>query len=240
VRIDKFISLEGHTRAEARALVRSSRVTVDGVIIRDASFSVDENAALVRLNGEEVIFSSSLHLMLNKPAGVLTAADDPARETVMDLLPAYARSRGCMPVGRLDMDTEGLLLFTTDGQLAHRLLSPRRKVEKRYLATVNAPLSPDDAEAFLRGVPLSDFVALPASLEITGDARVAYVTLTEGKYHQVKRMFAARGKRVVALARVAFGGLALDPALAPGGWRALTTAEVEVVYAAAGMGNAKT
>ena len=140
-----------------------------------------------------------------------------------------------MPVGRLDMDTEGLLLFTTDGRLAHRLLSPKRRVEKRYQATVDVPLSSADVEAFATGVPLSDFVALPATLEITEDARAAHVTLTEGKYHQVKRMFAARGKHVVSLRRLAFGGMWLDPALPAGGWRALLPSEAETLYDAAGM-----
>jgi len=237
MRIDKFISLQGYTRTEARALIRSSRVEADGVVIRDAAAAIDENASRVRLDGEEIIYSPFYHLMLNKPAGIVTAAEDARRKTVMDLLPALARQRGCMPVGRLDMDTEGLLLFTTDGKLAHRLLSPKRGVEKRYLATVNAPLSSLDTEAFARGIPLSDFLALPASLEITGDARVAYITLTEGKYHQVKRMFAAMGNSVVSLKRLTFGGVCLDPALAAGEWRELTAFEAQALYAAAGMGD---
>ena len=235
MRIDKFISRQGHTRAEARVLLKSGRVTVDGTIVRDGAFSIDEKTARVRLDGEDILYTPELHLMLNKPAGVLTAADDARRETVMDLLPKIARSQGCMPVGRLDMDTEGLLIFTSDGRLAHRLLSPKRRVEKRYQAIVDAPLSYNDVEAFAAGVPLSDFVALPATLEMAEDARTAYVTLTEGKYHQVKRMFAARGKYVVSLRRLAFGGVWLDPTLTPGGWRALTPSETETLYDAAGM-----
>jgi len=234
VRIDKFVSLQGYTRNEARIFLRSGRVTVDGDIVRDAALAVDENTARVRLDGEEIVYSPSLHLMLYKPAGILTAADDARRETVMDLLPRHVRSRGCMPVGRLDIDTEGLLLFTTDGKLAHKLLSPKRQVEKRYQVTVDAPLSMRDVEAFAGGIPLSDFVALPAALEITDDALIAYVALTEGKYHQVKRMFAARNRRVLSLKRLSFGGVWLDRALAAGDWRALTPSELEALHAAVG------
>ena len=216
-------------------MLQSGRVTVDGEIVRNPAFSIDENAACIRLDGEDIVYSPALHLMLYKPAGFLTAADDARRKTVMDLLPRFARSQGCMPVGRLDMDTEGLLLFTSDGQLAHRLLSPKRRVEKRYQALVDAPLSSIDVEAFAKGIPLSDFVALPAALEIADDARTAYVTLIEGKYHQVKRMFAARGNRVNSLKRLSFGGVWLDSALAAGDWRALIPSEVETLYAVAGI-----
>ena len=216
-------------------MLKSGRVTVDGAVIRDAAFSIDENTAHVQLNGEDVAYSPSLHLMLHKPAGVLTAAEDARRETVIDLLPRQALARGCMPVGRLDIDTEGLLLFTTDGQLAHRLLSPKHWVEKRYQVIVDLPLSPLDVEAFARGLPLSDFVAIPAALEIADDARLAYVTLTEGKYHQVKRMFASRNRRVLSLKRLSFGGVWLDPALAAGEWRALSPSEVETLYAVSGI-----
>jgi 16S rRNA pseudouridine516 synthase len=235
VRIDKFVSLTGYTRSEARIFLRSGRVEVDGAIVRDAAFSIDESAARVRLDGTTIAYNPSLHLMLHKPAGVVTAASDARRETVMDLLPRHARAQNCMPVGRLDVDTEGLLLFTTDGQLAHRLLSPKRLVEKRYRAVVDAPLSPSDVDAFARGLCLSDFTAMPAALDMADDPCVACVTLTEGKYHQVKRMFAARGRHVLSLTRLSFGGVRLDPALAAGSWRALTPAETEALYRAAGM-----
>jgi 16S rRNA pseudouridine516 synthase len=235
MRIDKFLCLQGYTRGEARIFLKSGRVAVDGAGVRDGAFSIDPMAARVRLDGEDIVYFPSLHLMLHKPAGILTAADDFRLETVMDLLPRHARAQDCMPVGRLDMDTEGLLLFTTDGQLSHRLLSPKRRVEKCYAVMVDQPLSRHDEEAFADGLPLSDFVALPAVLEVMDNVCEARVTLTEGKFHQVKRMFAARGKRVLSLKRLSFGGVLLDPALAPGAWRALTPSEVEALYTVSGM-----
>lgn len=239
MRLDKFLGLQGYTRGEARALLRAGRVSVDGVAVRDAAFALDVQTARVRLDGEVLLYSESLHLMLRKPAGVLTAASDSRHDTVMDLLPKYVRAQGCMPIGRLDIDTEGLLLFTTDGRLGHRLLSPKRQVDKLYEAVVDAPLDASDVEAFAAGVTLSDFVALPAQLELLDTYR-ARVTLCEGKFHQVKRMFAARGKQVTFLQRLCFGGVWLDPALLPGQWRTLSKSELETLYTAAGSRQIKT
>ena len=174
------------------------------------------------------------HLMLNKPAGVLTATEDGKQATVMELLPALYRACGCMPVGRLDKDTTGLLLLTTDGTLAHRLIAPERHVDKVYEAEVEGALEEADIAAFAQGIPLKDFTALPARLEILGPGR-GRVTVREGKYHQVKRMFGARGKPVLRLHRTAFGPLALDAGLAPGEYRELTEKEIAALYQAAGM-----
>ena len=152
----------------------------------------------------------------------------------MDLLPPVYTALDCMPVGRLDKDTTGLLLLTTDGELAHRLLSPARHVNKVYEAQVDGELTPADAEAFAAGIPLKDFTALPAKLEILSPS-VAYVTVREGKYHQVKRMFGAVGKPVLELRRLSFGPLPLDEALSPGSYRELSEAEIAALYAAAGI-----
>lgn len=235
MRLDKFLALQGlGTRGEARALVRAGRVFVDGEAARDGSVALDEKSACVTLDGERLRYRASLHLMMNKPAGVLTAAADSRRATVMGLLPRYAAAMGCMPVGRLDLDTEGLLLFTTDGPLAHRLLSPGRRVEKLYEAQVDGTLDAEDAAAFGEGLVLSDFRAMPAELMILPGAARARVTVREGKFHQVKRMFQARGKRVTYLKRLSFGGVWLDPSLKAGEWRELTDEELARLYKAAG------
>lgn len=234
MRLDKFLAGQGlGTRTGVRAIVRAGRVCVDGNIVLDAGFGLDASHASVTVDGQPQVYSAVLHIMLNKPCGVLTAADDARHQTVMDLLPRMVAARGCMPMGRLDLDTEGLLLFTTDGHLAHRLLSPKRHVDKRYYVEVDMPLTQSDADAFGEGLRLSDFTALPALLEIEGDARHAYVTLREGKFHQVKRMFLARGKEVTHLKRVSFGGVVLDESLAPGEWRELTCAEAALLTKAA-------
>ena len=170
--------------------------------------------------------------MLNKPSGVLTAARDKKQKTVMDLLPPMYAAMGAMPAGRLDKDTEGLLVITSDGQLAHRIISPRHEVGKVYYARLDGELTDEDVAALEAGIHIRDadgeFDARPAKLRRDG-GDAAYIRVTEGKYHQVKRMFAARGKHVVYLKRMAIGALALDPALKPGAWRELTDDEVALL-----------
>ena len=234
MRLDKFLALEGRcTRSGAKEQLRRGRVTVNGAVARDGAQAVDPERDVIALDGETLRYRSEMHLMLNKPAGVLTAANDPRCRTVMDLLPRACAAMGCMPVGRLDLDTEGLLLFTTDGQLAHRLLAPKHGVEKVYIARVDGILTEEDAAAFARGLQLSDFMARPARLEILPPGDTGRVTVCEGKYHHVKRMFGACGRKVTHLKRLTFGGIALDEALAPGEWRELTKAERDALYAAA-------
>ncbi len=235
MRLDRYLALYGAaTRGDARGWLRAGRVFVNGDAARDAGMIIDEQTADVALDGDRIPYRAAMHLMLNKPAGVLTAASDPRRETVMDLLPPVARSLLCMPVGRLDLDTEGLLLFTTDGQLAHRLLAPKRGVDKLYEAHVDGQLSEADTEAFAAGIRLSDFVAEPAALEILPGGARARVTVHEGKFHQIKRMFLARGRTVTRLKRLSFGGVWLDEALPPGGFRELTDTEAGILYQASG------
>lgn len=231
MRVDKFLALQGlGSRSQLRQVLRAGRVQVDGIPARDGAMSIDPQAAHVTLDGEALPYRASLHIMLHKPAGYITAAEDPRHKTVMDLLPAYAAAMDCMPIGRLDIDTEGLLLLTTDGTLAHRLLSPKFHVDKVYFVQADAPFHAADADAFAQGIQLSDFTALPASLAIQPDAYTALVTVQEGKFHQIKRMVAARGKHVVYLKRLSFGCVTLDAALQAGQWRPLAGAEVDGLY----------
>lgn len=225
-RLDKIISATGKkSRREVREMVRQGRVLVDGKPAPAADMKVDPQTAVILLDGEPLGYEKFTYVMLHKPAGVLTATEDRRQETVLDLLPPELRRRALSPVGRLDKDTEGLLLLTNDGQLAHRLLSPKSHVDKVYYARVDGALEPGDIAAFAAGMTLGDGLeCLPAGLEILSPTE-ALVTLREGKFHQVKRMLAARGKPVLYLKRLSIGRLRLDPALAPGAWRMLTEEE---------------
>lgn len=225
-RLDKIISATGKkSRREVREIVRQGRVLVDGKPAPAADMKVDPQTAVILLDGEPLGYEKFTYVMLHKPAGVLTATEDRRQETVLDLLPPELRRRALSPVGRLDKDTEGLLLLTNDGQLAHRLLSPKSHVDKVYYARVDGALEPGDIAAFAAGMTLGDGLeCLPAGLEILSPTE-ALVTLREGKFHQVKRMLAARGKPVLYLKRLSMGWLRLDPALAPGAWRMLTEEE---------------
>lgn len=234
MRLDKLLANLGTaTRSECRALVQRGCVTVNGMTARTADQPVQPGDT-VCVNGKALDTRLSRHLMLYKPAGILTAAEDAKQRTVMELLPKTYAALGCMPIGRLDKDTTGLLLLTTDGELAHRLISPKRHVDKVYEAYVEGELKETDAEAFRRGVPLKDFTALPAVLTIL-EKDHALVTVQEGKYHQVKRMFGALGKPVARLHRRSFGPLVLDAALRPGEYRELNAEETVALYRAAGM-----
>lgn len=225
-RLDKIISATGKkSRREVREMVRQGRVLVDGKPAPAADMKVDPQTAVILLDGEPLGYEKFTYVMLHKPAGILTATEDRRQETVLDLLPPELRRRALSPVGRLDKDTEGLLLLTNDGQLAHRLLSPKSHVDKVYYARVDGALEPGDIAAFAAGMTLGDGLeCLPAGLEILSPTE-ALVTLREGKFHQVKRMLAARGKPVLYLKRLSMGRLRLDPALAPGAWRMLTEEE---------------
>ena len=237
MRLDKLLSMLGEgTRSAVRDLVRAGRVTVDGVAAHDAGMQVDAENIKLCVDGRMLSYKSVRHVMLHKPQGVLTAARDKKQKTVMDLLPPMYAAMGCMPAGRLDKDTEGLLVITSDGQLAHRIISPKKEVGKTYFARVDGPLGEGDVRAFAAGLHIKDgdgeFDAAPAVLEVLTsfpEMSEARVRVTEGKYHQVKRMFAARGAQVVYLKREKIGALALDPALAPGEWREMTQEEAALL-----------
>lgn len=229
-RLDKLLASTGRwSRSEVKRLVREGRVLVNGRIAASAEEKFDASCAAFSVDGELVRLRSFAYVMLHKPAGVLSATEDGKGKTVLDLLPEPYRKRGLFPVGRLDKDTEGLLLLTDDGQLAHALLSPKKHVDKLYYARVDGALDDADVAAFEAGMTLGDGLAcLPAGLEIVSPNE-ALVTLREGKFHQIKRMFAACGKPVLYLKRLAMGGLSLDSALAPGEWRELTAEEEDML-----------
>ena len=235
-RLDKLLAGTGKwSRREVKALVRQGLVRVDGRLAACAEDKLDPAATVVTVAGETISLCRFTYVMLHKPAGVLTATEDRKQPTVLDLLPPELRRIGLAPVGRLDKDTEGLLLLTNDGELAHRLLSPKYHVDKRYLARVDGELSAADAEAFARGMTLGDGLeCLPAGLEVLPD-RVCIVTLREGKFHQVKRMLAARGAPVLYLKRLSMGPLTLDDSLAAGAYRLLRAEEILALYRACGL-----
>lgn len=235
-RLDKLLAGTGKwSRREVKALVRQGLVRVDGRLAASAEDKLDPAAAIITVAGETISLCRFTYVMLHKPAGVLTATEDRKQPTVLDLLPPELRRIGLAPVGRLDKDTEGLLLLTNDGELAHRLLSPKYHVDKRYLARVDGELSAADTEAFARGMTLGDGLeCLPAGLEVLSD-RVCIVTLREGKFHQVKRMLAARGAPVLYLKRLSMGPLTLDDSLAAGAYRLLRAEEISALYRACGL-----
>ena len=215
-RLDKILSSAGAgSRKELRAAIRAGRVKVNGEVLRDESAKLDEQTAEITLDGEPIELLRPALIVLNKPAGYLTAADDPRQKTVMELIPERYRKFGVMPVGRLDKDTEGLLLLTNDGQLAHRIISPRHGVWKTYYCEHEGQAAEADVQAFSDGLQLeSGLSCLPAELIPLGVGRSA-VRVQEGKFHQVRRMMAARNLPLLYLKRVAEGGLWLGD-LAPG------------------------
>lgn len=227
-RLDKILASTGRwSRREVKELVRAGRVTVDGAPAKSAEEKTDRDCADIRVDGERVLAERYTYLMLHKPAGLVSATEDPREPTVLTLLPEPLQKIGLFPAGRLDKDTEGLLLLTNDGALAHALLSPKRHVDKTYLVRVDGRLDGEDAAAFAAGMTLADGLeCLPAGLELLGQGEEAIVTLREGKYHQVKRMCAARGKPVVYLKRLTMGPLTLDEILGKGQWRPLTAEEL--------------
>lgn len=244
MRLDKYLAEMGEgTRQEVKAFIRKGRVMVNGVPVKKPEAKVEEGKDQVTLDGREIPYQKYLYYMLNKPAGVITATTDSRDRTVLDLL-GEDRRKDLFPVGRLDKDTEGLLLITNDGPLAHRLLSPRKHVDKCYYAKVRGEVTGEDVEQFAQGLFLAGLgeekeeKTMPARLEILktvstgGEEDPGFVseillTIQEGKFHQVKRMFQAVGKEVLYLKRLSMGSLKLDPELAPGQYRELTKEEME-------------
>lgn len=233
MRIDKLLSNIGYgSRKEVKQLLKTGLVKADGVSIKDAKTHVDPAVQSITVHGETVEYKEHVYFMLNKPPGYLSATEDSVQETVIDLLEMEDAVYKPFPVGRLDKDTEGLLLLTNDGQLSHQLLSPKKHVQKTYFAAILGNVTEEDAEAFKKGVQLDDgYVTKPAKLSIlsAGEQSEIQITITEGKFHQVKRMFEAVGKKVVYLKRISMGPLFLDEELALGEYRELTEEEVEAL-----------
>ena len=228
VRLDKLLAGSGlYTRSQAQAAVRAGLVTVDGRCARKPEEKVSRESAVLA-EGRVVDTAEFVYYMMNKPAGYISATEDGAWPAVTDLLPKHLQNRGVFPAGRLDADVTGLLLLTDDGAFAHRITAPRSVLPKTYEIWTGGPLGPADAEALTAGVTMADgTVYRPAKLELDGeDPCHGWVTVTEGKFHEVKNLIASRGRRVERMCRVSIGGLALDRSLAPGQFRPLTDAEL--------------
>ncbi|MDY4180544.1 MAG: pseudouridine synthase [Pseudoflavonifractor sp.] len=232
-RVDKILAGTGRwSRREVKELIRAGRVAVGGAAVRSPDEKYDRDGLDLRVDGEPVSGEKYVYLMLYKPAGLVSATDDPRQPTVLELLPPHLRRVGLFPAGRLDKDTEGLLLLTNDGGLAHRLLSPKKHVDKTYFVRVEGVLDEEDCAAFASGMVLGDGLeCLPAGLERLEAPDEAIVTLREGKYHQIKRMLASRGKPVRYLKRLTMGPLQLDSGLQKGAWRPLTAEELDLLEA---------
>ena len=235
-RLDKVLAGTGRwSRREVKLLVRQGLVRLNGAAAVSAEEKCDPETAVITVNGETVVLRRFTYVLLHKPGGVLTATEDRRQETVMELLPQELRRVGLAPVGRLDKDTEGLLLLTNDGELTHRLLSPKYHVDKRYFARVDGHLTAAHTEAFAKGMTLGDGLkCLPARLEILPD-NGCIVTVREGKFHQVKRMLASCGAPVVYLKRLSMGPLVLGDELGRGEHRMLRDEEVAALYRACGL-----
>ena len=233
MRLDKFlVACAVGSRTEVKNFLKAGRVTVNGKKEKSAKLQIDEETDEICFDGQKLDYEEFVYYMMNKPKGVISATEDPNHKTVLDLLDDYARAKEVFPVGRLDIDTHGLLLLTNDGKLAHALLSPKPHVDKIYLARINGVMTDADVETFAQGVPLKDFTCQPAKLELVSvdtekDQSLVRVSIAEGKFHQVKRMVGYCGKEVVDLQRLTMGTLTLDEDLKRGEWRRLTKEELE-------------
>ena len=233
MRIDKFLGLTGcASRAEAKKLIRSGAVTVNGVAVRSADTKLDPEKDRVLFCGKEVVYRKYTYIMMNKPQGVVSATEDGREKTVIDLLPGDMRKTDLFPCGRLDKNTLGLMLITDNGDLAHRLLAPKSHVEKKYYFRSRFPVTEEEAGRFENGLTLEDgYETKPARIELRGDGDEGIITLVEGKYHQIKRMLEALNNKITYLERISFGPLVLDEALDRGEWRYLTEEEIAALEA---------
>ncbi|WP_102691012.1 pseudouridine synthase [Rummeliibacillus pycnus] len=233
MRLDKLLSNMGYgSRKDVKKLLKMKAVSIDGIIAKDVSLHVDPEKQNVTVLGERVHYQEFIYLMMNKPAGVISATEDLYDQTVIDLLDPFHAHFNPFPVGRLDKDTEGFLLITNDGVLAHNLLSPKKHVPKVYYAKIEGRVTEEDIEAFNQGVILDDgYLTKPGKLIILKSGQVSEIELmiSEGKFHQVKRMFEAVGKKVTYLKRLSMGNLQLDQNLSLGEYRELSPDEIEKI-----------
>lgn len=233
-RLDKVLANSGYgSRKDVKKLIKSGLIEVDGEKIKSSNIQVDVNKNKIIVNGELLVYKKYIYLMMNKPAGVVSATFDNFDETVVDLLEEYHASFNPFPVGRLDKDTVGLLILTNDGELNHRMISPKWHVDKVYYAEIDKPVDEEDIKAFEDGIEIDDgYKCMPAKLNILNadlNGSRVMVTIQEGKFHQVKRMFIARNKEVVYLKRISFGPIKLDETVNEGDYRELTEEEVKVL-----------
>lgn len=231
-RLDKIIASQGkYSRSEVKKLVKAGRVTLDGAVVKSPDVKADEGAD-IRIDGVSLNYKKHIYIMLNKPRGVISATEDRTQKTVLDLVPKELFRNGLFPAGRLDGDTTGFVLITDDGDFAHRILSPKNHIMKTYHATLRDPLSEEDIVRFREGLTLGDGTeCLEAHVRVleSEEKTVAEIKICEGKYHQVKRMFASIGNKVLELRRVKMGGLCLDPKLPEGQCREITNEEIELL-----------
>lgn len=230
VRLDKFLSDMGVcSRTECKRAAKAGKITVGGAIARDTSAHIDPEKDEVVFSGERIAYAKFTYIMMNKPDGVLSATEDGAGKTVLDLLPEKYAKIGLFPCGRLDKNTLGLLILMSDGKLAHDLLSPSKHVEKTYLFECETPLSDADCDLLCRGVDIGEKRSTrEAELQLESRTR-GTITVVEGKFHQIKRMFSAVGNKITYLERVSFGGIKLDRTLRRGEWRELTAEEISTL-----------
>ena len=228
MRLDKYLAEMGvGTRQEVKRQIRQGKVTVNGTVVKAADTKIDETCDEVTIGGRNISYVSYEYYMLNKPGGVVSATEDRRDTTVIDLIKDKKR-KDLFPVGRLDKDTEGLLLITNDGDLAHRLLAPKSHVTKRYGFRVEKELSPEDICALEGGVDIGGYVTAPCRVTLRAP-QAGEIAITEGKYHQIKRMMEAVGNRITELERLSFGALVLEPAMKRGDWRELTGDEIKAL-----------
>lgn len=230
MRLDKYLTNLGiGSRTQVKELIKKGKIKVNNEVVKKPEVHIDEEKDNVQFDGLDLDYNKFYYYMLNKPAGVLTAVSDNNCKTVLDLLDVTPK-KGLFPVGRLDKDTEGLLIITNNGPLSHELLSPNRHVDKTYYVELNGSLIESDIQLFEKGLNIGEKnLTKPAKLEIIEDGTKAYITITEGKYHQVKRMFASIGLTVTYLKRIAMGPITLDETLKPGEYRILTEKEVKLL-----------
>lgn len=227
MRLDKFLTVTATaTRSESKKAARAGAVTVNGVAVRDTSVQIDEENDKVTFRGVPVVYRKFTYIMMNKPMDNISSTDDPRKKTVLELLPENLRRLGLFPCGRLDIDTTGLLILTNNGQLAHRLLSPKYHVDKTYFFTCFPPVSREQADRLEEGVDIGEKAfTKPAKVALSDNGASGFITISEGKFHQVKRMFFAVGSEITSLRRTEFAKIPLDETLPEGGFRPLTEAE---------------
>lgn len=229
MRLDKYIAACGNeSRKDVKKLIKQGLVTVDGVVCTKAELQVNEKS-IVCVSGKEIYYRQFVYLMMNKPSGYVSAVFDKKYPVVTDLVGEEYAHFNVFPAGRLDIDTEGLLILTNDGQLAHEVTSPKKNVYKRYFARVDKPMDENDIKAFKQGMEFKEFTAKPAMLEITENPCEVYIEIAEGKFHQVKRMCERTGKNVIYLKRVGIGSLKLDANLKSGEVRELSGEELSLL-----------
>ncbi len=229
VRLDKFISdslVVG--RKEASGMIKSGRISVDGSVIKKPDYKFDETTSLVCADGKEIFFKKFIYIVMNKPSGLICSTEDKREKTVFSLLPEEYLNKSVAPVGRLDKDTVGLLLLTNDGETAHKMLSPKSHVSKKYYVECDKEFVPEDIETLKNGIMMDGKLTKPAELEILTPPNTAYITLTEGKYHEIKRLCEYCSKKVTFLERISFGNLTLEKSLERGKWKEISFEELKL------------